>query len=230
MMVTDWYNITMQALSETGQEFLDFVLLLIGALVILIIGWFIAGAVGRVVTEILRRIKFNQLFEKGNWKRALEKAEFKVDISAFIGAILKWILVIVFLMAAVEVLGMPQFADFLDRVVAYLPNIIVAVLIFVVTVIIVDIVEKVVRAGVESMRIGYGHMVSMIVRWSIWVFAIFAILRQLLVAPTLIDALFSAVVNGIVALLVISLGIAFGLGGKEVAAEILQDMKRKLKG
>ena len=226
MIFIDWYQITVEALSEVLQGFVNFLPLLIGALVILIVGWFIAGAVGRVVTELLRRIKFNQVFERGSWKRALEKAEFKVDPSGFIGVIFKWVLVIVFLMAAVEILGLPQFANFLDRVVGFLPNIIVAVLIFVVTVIIADIVEKIVRAGVEGMQVGYGQIVSAIVKWSIWTFAFLAILMQLRVAPALIHTLF----QGLIALIVISGGLAFGLGGKEVAGEILRDLKNKLKG
>jgi len=182
--------------------------------------------VGKLITEILRRIKFNQIFEKGSWDEALAKADIKVDASGFIGAIIKWVLVIVFLLAAVEILGFMQFAIFLNGVLAYLPNVIVAALIFVVTVIVVDIVEKIVRVAVESIKVGYGQMVSAVIKWSIWIFAIMAILYQLGIARPFMETLF----QGLVAILVISLGIAFGLGGKEVAAEVLQDLKRKLKG
>ena len=139
--------------------------------------------------------------------------------------IIKWILVIVFLLAAVEILGLAQFAGFLGGVLGYLPNVIVAALIFVVTVIVVDIVEKVVRAAVESIKVGYGQMVSVVVKWSIWFFAILAILYQLGVARPFMETLFT----GLVAMLVISLGLAFGLGGKDVATEILQDLRRKLR-
>ena len=205
---------------------MGFVPALIGAIIVFVIGWFISVGVGRLITEILRKIKFNQIFEKGSWDEALAKADIKVDASGFIGAIIKWVLVIVFLLAAVEILGFVQFASFLNRVLAYLPNVIVAALIFVVTVIVVDIVEKVVRVAVESIKIGYGQMISAVVKWSIWIFSIMAILYQLGIARPFMETLF----QGLVAMLVISLGIAFGLGGKEVAAEILQDLKRKLKG
>ena len=156
-------------------------------------------------------------------KDALEKAEFKVDATEFVGAAFKWVLVIVFLLAAVEVLGLTQFAGFLTNVLDYLPNVIVAVLIFVVAVIIADLLEKVVRAAVEGAKVGYGNLVGLIVRWSIWVFAIFAILYQLKIALGLIEILLS----GIVGLVVLAGGIAFGLGGKEVAGEILRDLKGK---
>ncbi len=204
---------------------MGFVPSLIGAIIVFVIGWFISIGVGKLITEILRKIKFNQIFEKGSWDEALAKADIKVDASGFIGAIIKWVLAIVFLLAAVEILGFMQFAIFLNGVLAYLPNVIVAALIFVVTVIVVDIVEKIVRVAVESIKIGYGQMVSAVIKWSIWIFAIMAILYQLGIARPFMETLF----QGLVAMLVISLGIAFGLGGKDVAAELLQDLKKKLK-
>jgi len=222
-MVFDWYNVTVGALLTLWQGFVEFIPSLIGALIIFIVGWFISIAVGKVIAEVLKKLRFNRVFEKGTLKEALDKAEFKVDASGFVGAIFKWILVIVFLVAAVEVLGLVQFAEFLTDVLAYLPNVVVAVLILVVAVIIADIAEKLIRAAVESMRVGFGSLVGSIVRWSIWVFAIFAILYQLRIAPELIQTL----LTGIIALIVIAGGIAFGLGGKDVAADFLKDIRSK---
>jgi small-conductance mechanosensitive channel len=133
--------------------------------------------------------------------------------------------VVLFLLIAVEILGLTELADFLRSVLNYLPNVVVAALIFVVTVIVVDIVEKVVRAAVESIKVGYGHLVSVIVKWSIWVFAVLAILHQLGIARPFMETLFT----GLIAVLVIAGGLAFGLGGKDLAAELLQDLKRKVK-
>ena len=229
IMILDWYSITIQALQGLWQAFLNFIPVLIGAFIVFVVGWFVSAGVGRLVAGILKRVKFNHFFERGSWRETLKKAEIKVDAAGFIGAVVKWVLVIVFLLAAVDILGLEGFANFLGGVLAYLPNVVVAVLIFVVTVIVVDIVEKLVRAAVEGVKIGYGQFVSAIVRWAIWIFAILAILRQLLVVPELVEIVFGALVYGVVAFLVISIGIAFGLGGKEVAAELLQDLKRKLK-
>ena len=225
-MVQGWSLVTLQALQNLWQGFLNFIPVLIGAILIFVIGWFIAIGIGKLIAEILTRIKFNQLFEKAGWGEALEKAGLKVNAAEFVGVIVKWVLVIVFLLAAVEILGFVEFAGFLKSVLAYLPNVIVAVLILVVTVIVVDIVEKIVRAAVEGVKVGYGHLVSAIIKWSIWIFAVLAILHQLGIAKPFMETLFT----GFVAMLVISLGISFGLGGKEVAAEILQDLKKKLKG
>lgn len=225
-MVIDWYFVTFQALQNLWLGFLVWLPKIIGAIIVFLIGWFISIVIGKFVTEILKRLKFNRIFEKGALKEALEKAEFKVDISSFIGAICKWVLVIVFLSAAVGILGFVKFADFLTKVLAYLPNVIVATLIFVVAVIIAELLEKIVRAAVESIRVGYGHIAGAIVKWSIWIFAILAILIQLKIATELILTLFT----GFVAMVALAGGIAFGLGGKDVAAEIMENLKKKLKG
>lgn len=225
-MVVDWYSVTLQALQGLWQGFLNFIPALIGAIIVFVIGWFISVGIGKIVTELLRKLRFNRIFEKGVWKEALEKAEFKIDAAGFIGQIVKWVFVVVFLMAAVEILGLTQFAGFLKNVLGYLPNVIVAAFILVVAVIVADFLEKIARAAVESVRVGYGHLVGIIVKWSIWIFAILAILLQLKIAPSLIQILFTGLVAG----LVISGGIAFGLGGKEIAAGILQDLHRKFKG
>lgn len=225
-MILDWYAVTLDSLQDLWQGFLGFLPSVVGALLIFFIGWVISVAVGRLVGDILKRLNFNKIFEKGNWDEALAKADIKVDAAAFVGSIFKWSLVIVFLLAAVEVLGLTQLAGFLKDVLAYLPNVVVASLIFVVAVVISDISEKVLRALVESTRVGSGHVVSAIVRWSIWIFAVIAILMQLNIASMLSQT----IVTGLVAFFVIAGGLAFGLGGKEVAAEILQDLKRRLKG
>lgn len=225
MVILDWYAITLQSLQGLWQGVIEFIPSLVGALVVFLIGWMVSVAVGAVVSDVLKRLKFNDIFEKGGWKKALERADLKVDPSGFIGGVIKWVLVIVFLMASVEILGLSQFALFLQDVLAYLPNVVVACLIFVAAVIISDILEKVMRTLVEGTQVGYGSLVSMIVRWSIWIFALVAILLQLRVAPFLLQTL----LTGIVALIVIAGGIALGLGGKDVAAELLQDIRRKFK-
>lgn len=225
-MIIDWYTVTIEALQDLWQKFLLLTPRVVGALIIFLIGWFIALGIGKLVAEILKRIKFNKIFEKGSWKTALDKADIKLDAAGFIGAIVKWILVIVFLLAAVEILGLAQFAGFLNMVLGYLPNVIVAALIFVVAVVIADILEKVVRAGVEGAKFGYGQVAGAIIKWSIWIFAILAVLIQLGIGKELFLSLF----QGLIALLVIAGGIAFGLGGKEVAGDILKKAKDKLEG
>jgi len=221
----EWYNFTFQSLLSFWQGILKVVPMVIGALIVFIIGWFVSVGVGRIIVEVLKKAGFNKLFEKGSWKEAMSKAEIKVDPSEFIGAICKWILVLVFLLAAVEILNLTQFAIFLTSILKFIPNIVVAVLIFVVAVVLADFVEKLIRVSVESVKVGYGQLAGAIGKWSLWIFAILAILLQLKIAPFLLQTLFT----GFVALFAIAGGIAFGLGGKDVASEILQYIKKKVK-
>ncbi len=227
MILTDWFDTTIIALKNLWQGFIDFIPNLIGAIIVFLIGWLVSIAIGKLVAEVLKRIKFDKIFEKGAWKTALEKAGIKADVSSFIGAIFKWVLLIVFLAAAVEILGFSELTIFLTgEVLPFLPNVVVAAFIFVIAVIIADVLEKVVRAAIEGAKMGYGQVVGVIVKWSIWIFAILTILYQLGIGKVFMADLF----RGIVAMIVLAVGLSLGLGGKDLAAEILQDLRNKLRG
>ncbi|XOB40673.1 MAG: mechanosensitive ion channel family protein [Candidatus Nealsonbacteria bacterium] len=222
-MIKDWSTITLEALQNTWQGFLLFLPRLLGSIIVFVIGWLVATGVGRLIAEILKRLKFNQIFERTGWREALSKAELKVNPSEFVGGICKWILVIVFLLASVEILGFVQFADFLSDVLGWLPNLIVAVAIFVVAIILTDILEKVIKAGAKKMELGYTGFLGTSVRWAIYVFAGLAILLQLGITPTIINTL----VMGFVGMISLAFGLAFGLGGKDAAAKMIEELKRK---
>jgi len=223
-MIQDWTTITIQALQNTWQGFLNFIPNLIGAIIIFIIGYFIALGIGKLVAGILIRLKFNKIFERIGWREALEKAELKVNPSEFVGAIFKWILVIVFLLVSVEILGFVQFAAVLNKLISWLPNLIVAILIFVVAVIVADILDKIIRASVQKIGVKYVGALGGMIRWAIYIFAGLAILVQLGVAQSLINTLITAVF-GMIAL---AFGLAFGFGGKDAAAKIIEDLRRKI--
>jgi hypothetical protein len=226
MIITDWFDTTKDALLGVWHELINFIPNLVGAIIVFLIGWAIAVAVGKLVAEILKRLQFNKIFEKGTWKTALQRAEINVDASAFIGAIFKWILLIIFLIAAIQILGFNQLKSFFDSVLEYLPNVVVSAFIFVIAVIVADILEKIVRASVESFKVGYGYIVGIIVRWSIWVFAILAILQQLHIqaADWMVQFIQIAFMG-----LVAGLAIAFGLGGRDAAKSAIESMKNGLR-
>jgi len=223
--IQSWSSITITALQNMWQGFINFLPQLIGALVVFIIGWFISIWIGKLVAGILKKMRFDKIFEKNKWQEALKEADFEMKISEFIGGIVKWMLIIVFLLATVQILGLSAFAGFLGEIVAWLPNLVVATAIFIVTVIVADFSEKLTKVIVGRMGVGYSRFVGALVKWSIWIFAILAILIQIGVARQIVQTL----VQGFVALLVISSGIAFGLGGKDVARDILEGLKGKIK-
>lgn len=204
---------------------MSFVPKLIGASIIFIIGWLISVWIGKIIALLLKKAKFDSIFAKAKWQEAMEKAEFKMEMSEFVGSLIKWILIIVFLLAGVEILGMTQFAGFLSGIVAWLPNVVISVAIFIVAVVASDFLEKMMKAFVGKMNVKYVGMVGAIVKWAVWVFALLAILGQLGVASEIIQIL----VTGVVALIVIGGGLAFGLGGKDMAKETLENLREKLR-
>ncbi len=202
---------------------------LILAIIVFTIGYLISVGIGKLVTEILKSVKFNKLFEKEGWKKAMQRAEIDVDASGFIGAIIKWVFVVVSLLVAVDILKLTEFAGFLTSVLDYIPRVIVAILVFVVAVIISDIIEKIVRVAVEKMKVGYGYLASSIVKWAIWIFTIFLILDQLLPTSLLIKTLYTGIVYGVIGALALGIGLAIGLGGKDTAGKIIENLSKKIK-
>ncbi len=220
-----WYEATTKALTDLWTSFINFLPQLIGAIIVFLVGWLIAAVVAKLVSEILRKLGLNKIMEKRSFKQALDKADLKIDFAGFIGLIFKWIIVIVFLALAADILKLSDFSNFLSSIVMYLPNVIIAAFIFIVAVIVAELLEKIIKASTEGIKSGYGHIIGMIVKWAIWIFASLAILSQLGVVPELIHTLFT----GMVYLVVIAGGLAFGLGGKEIAADILENFRKKLK-
>ncbi len=225
MTYSDWSLSIFQPFLQTMVSFIANVVL---AIVVFVIGYLISVGIGRIISEILKSIRFNKIFAKEGWHTALQRANVDVNPSEFIGAIFKWVFVIMSLLIAVDILKLAQFGMVLTQVLNYLPNVVVASLIFVVAVIISDIIEKIIRVSVERMRVGYGYIASSIIKWAIWIFTIFLILDQLLPHSDLIKTLYMAIVWGIVGSVGLGVAIAIGLGGKDTAAEMIKDMKRKI--
>jgi len=224
-MQIDWINITIIAMENFWQSFLFYLPNFILGILILVLGWFIADGTGKVVTQLLKKFKFDSFFEKEGWKEAMEKAKIKIHASKFVGIITKWIISIIFLWMAVGVLGLIYFAEFMEKIIRYIPNVIVASLIFVVAVIVADFLSKIIVVATQKAKFQHTVLAGEIAKWAIWIFATFAILIELEIARELLSILFT----GIVAFMVIAGGLAFGLGGKDTAAEILENIKKGVK-
>jgi hypothetical protein len=223
-MISDWSSITLTALQNMWQGMIMFLPKLIIGLLVFGIGWIIAAAIGKILANILKKINLDSALEKSGWKSAMNAAEIKVNPSEFLGAIVKWVLVIVFLQIFVEILGLAAFAVFLTKVIEWLPNVIVAAAIFVVSIIVADILEKIIKASARKMEIKYSNLLGAIVRGAIYIFAVMAILLQLGVATGIIDTM----IKGFTAMLALAFGLSFGLGGKDAAADTIRSVRDKL--
>ena len=134
---------------------------------------------------------------------------------------MRWFLIVVFLLAASNFLGLTQVSDFLRDVLLYLPNVVVAAFILIIAAFVADVVERALRGSVQAMG-RQGAVAGAVARWAIWVFAIMAVLIQLGIAVQLVQTL----VTGLVAAIAIALGISFGMGGRDAAADIIQKVRQ----
>ena len=223
-MIQDWSLITMQALQGAWEEMLLFLPNLIAAIIIFILGWFVAIWIGKLIAQILNKLKFDSVFEKTGWREALNNADVKVNPSSFIGAICKWILVVVFLMIVTDIMGWVAFAGLLAKIIAWMPNLLVAIIILVVAIIIADIVEKLVKVSTKKMGISSVNFLGSVVKGALYVFAGLAVLLQLGVTPEIVKVL----IMGFVGTLTLALGLSFGLGGKDAAARIIEDVRKRV--
>jgi len=194
-------------------------------LLLFILGLIIAHSLKRLTIAFLKRIRLNQVLRSLGLEEALSKTNINFDAINFFGDIVKWFLIFVFLMATSEVLGLTQFSQFIEKIVAYFPNIFIACLMFVVAAFVADFSRKIIVGTLEKERIIYSKFLGRIIHWGVWLFALLAILYQLQITPSLILVIFI----GMVAATSISIGIAFGLGGKDLAARILKELEEKFK-
>lgn len=224
-MTPSWSTVTMQAVQGLWEQIISFFPKLVFALILIILGWIIAIAIGRLVAEVLNKLKFNQIFEKTGWKESFEKAEMKTDPSQFMGLIAKWTVIIFFFtIVASDILKWSGFAEILKQILLWIPNLIIAIAILVVAIIIADILEKIVKATVKKMGASYVNLFGGVVKWSIYIFAVMAVLLQLGVTSMIINI----IVIGFVSTITLALGLSFGLGGKDAAAKIVEDVRKKM--
>ena len=224
MVLQTWGDVIIMSLQQVWTSVANFVPMLFGSVLIFFIGIIIAMTLGQLVEQIVRGLKIDDMLRKLDFEKTLERAGWKMDSGAFLGALVKWFFMIVFLLAAANILGLTQVGDFLRDVLLYIPNVVIAALILIIAAIVSDVVEKILRGSLVAM--GHrGSLVAPLVRWSIWIFAFTAALLQLGIAVTLIQTL----VTGLVAAIALATGLAFGLGGKDAASQFIDRMRNEMR-
>ncbi|MEK7579374.1 MAG: hypothetical protein AAB460_02490 [Patescibacteria group bacterium] len=205
---------------------LNFLPQLIIAIIIFVVGWIIASLLARAVEQIVRAIKLDNALRGAGMESALARAGFVLNSGRFLGGLVKWFIIIVFLVAALDVLRLDQVTLFLRQVVlGYLPQVIVAVLIMLVAVVIAEAMRKVVVGSAKAAHIKSAGFLGALTKWAIWIFALLAALLQLGIAVTFLQTLFT----GVVVALSLAFGLAFGLGGQNAAARYLEHVQAEMK-
>src|SRR5436309_1271620 len=212
-MIQDWGTAIFNALANAVNLILTFIPRLIGFLVILIVGLIIAALVAKAVTFLLRKVGFDRMSDRIGLTRFEQRMGVRMDTAGVLGKIVYWFIVLIFLVPAADALGVPAVSNVLNQLVAYIPNVFVAILVLFLGALAATVVADLVRGAVASANIGNPNIFAAIARWAILGFAALIALEQLKVALDLINELFGAVVLAIA----IAFGLAFGLGGQEAA-------------
>ncbi len=212
-MIQDWGTSIFTALSNAVNLILTFIPKLIGFLVILIVGLIVAALLARAVTFLLRKVGFDRMSNRIGLTRFEQRMGVRMDTAGILGKVVYWFIVLIFLVPAADALGVPAVSNILNELVAYIPNVFVAILVLFLGALAGTVVGDLVRGAVASANIGNPNLFAGIVRWAIIAFAALVALEQLKITPDLINELFGAVVLA----LAIAFGLAFGLGGQEAA-------------
>jgi len=199
---------------------------IIGALICLIIGYIVARVVRAILTKGLRAIHFDQITDRAGIGRALQAAGTKLDAAAVLAAVAFWWIFLYFIENAFTVLGFSQATLFINQVLGYLPNVLAAILIIIVGALIANVAAGIVRGASSEAGLSTGSLMGSIARWAIILFAVLSALMQLNIAPNMIFILFA----GIVSMLAIAGGIAFGLGGVDAARNLVNSQSSQAAG
>ncbi len=226
MLIDQTSNTLTQSFERLWDGVINFIPELVVALVIFILGWIVGALLGRAVDQIIKALKLDSALRSAGLEGVLNRAGFGLNAGRFIGELVKWFVIVVFLVASLDVLGLTQVNAFLNQVVLlYLPQVIVAVLILLVSVVIADAMQNVVTASAKAAHIRSAAFLGTVTKWAIWVFAALIALSQLGVAPAFLQTLFT----GIVVALSLAFGLAFGLGGQQAAAKYLDHLRSEIK-
>jgi len=225
MLINTWSEVLTQSFQGLWAGVVAFIPNLVVAIVIFIVGWLVGALFGRAVAQIIRSLKVDNALKGAGLEKAMNRAGFRLDSGKFIGALVKWFIIIVFLVASLDVLGLNQVNVFLQQVVLlYLPQVIVAVFILLVAAVIAEAVQSAVMGAAKAAHMRSANFLGTFAKWSIWVFAILTALFQLGVASAFVQTFFT----GIVLAISLGVGLSFGLGGQQEAANYLSRLRKEI--
>ncbi|KAF3996599.1 mechanosensitive ion channel family protein [Glaciimonas immobilis] len=215
--VTDFGDTMMASMSGAIALFFSAIPRLIGFVLILIIGWFIATLIGKAVAALLHAVKFNILADRAGISEFIRRTGMQTDASGFLGEIIKWFLRLIVMVIAFDALGLPAISAVLAQFLLWLPNLIVALVIIVLGGLAAQALEAMARGAASEADFSKPDLLAKVAKTAVWIFTIVIAVNQLGIAVTLINTLFM----GFVGALALALGLAFGLGGKDTASKIV---------
>jgi hypothetical protein len=222
-VVTDWGDAVLVAGADALRNFLGFLPQLIGAILVLVIGWILAGLLAGLIENVLKRIGFERAAESTGIAGFVRRSGSEWTVSKVVAEIVKWFIRLIAIQAAASILGMEQISEIINSILLWLPNLVVALAIIVIGALIARFVAGIVRGATSEMGFGNPDLMASIAQYAIIVFAVIAAVDQLGIAETVVNTLFTGLVIAVAA----AFAIAFGLGGQQTAARITEGWYQK---
>ena len=216
--VNDWGDAVMVSATEALQNFLGFLPALVGAILILVLGWIISGLLAGLVERVLKTVGFERAANTTGISSFIQRSGSSWTASAIVAEIVKWFIRLIAIQAAASVLGLNQISEIVNAILLWLPHLVVAIAIIVIGALIARFVGGLVRGTTSQMGFSNAELLGSVAYYAILVFAAIAAIDQLGIADTLVNTL----LIGLVATFVLAAGLAFGLGGQQTAARITE--------
>ncbi len=227
MLLNTWGEVLTVSFQNLWVGVVNFVPNLVIAIIILILGWLIGALFGRAIWQVFKSLKIDEALRRAGFESFVRRGGLNLDSGAFIGGLVKWFVIVVFLVAALDVLGLSQVNFFLkDVVLGYLPRVLAAALVLLAAGVIGDATGRVVVTAAKTASVESAHFVGAVARWAVWIFAILVALSQLGIAAAFSQTLFT----GIVIAISLALGLSFGLGGQEAASRFIEKLRGEMSG
>ncbi len=217
--ITDWGTAIITSIALALSLIVGAIPRIIGFLIILGIGWFIASIIGGIATALLRAVRFNDLSDRAGFTGFVHNMGIRNDPSSVLADVVKWFVRLIVLVVAFDSLGLSAVSVVFAQILAWLPNLAVALVVLIIGGLIANVVGDLVRGSTASAGLGNPAFLSNLARVLVWGFAIVVAIEQIGIATSLVNSLFTAFVGAIA----LALGLAFGLGGRDTAAQIWRD-------
>lgn len=214
-----------ESLRGLYARFIDFLPNFLVAIIILVVGWIVAVAVSKLIKQALQTVKLDEVGDKLGLDQLSARTGVKMSVSGAVAWLVKWFLLIALFLAAAEILGLTQISEFLNQVLLYIPNVVAGAAILLVGTMVAGFLSRLVRHSVQAAGLRSADMLAAVTQWSVMIFTVLAALDQLKVASAFVQTLFT----GVIAMIAIGGGLAFGLGGKEHASRVLDTIEKDIK-
>jgi hypothetical protein len=212
------------SLAGALNTFLSAIPRIIGFAVVLIIGWIIAALLARGVEALLHAVKFNDLARRSGFANFVHQMGVEDDSAGVIASVVKWFVRLIALVVAFDTLGLPAVSNVLNQLLLWLPNLVVALVVLVVGGLAANALSRLVRGATAEGGFSNPDTLATVARVAVWGFTIIVAINQLGIATTLINTL----LVGVVGALALAVGLAFGLGGRDRAAQVLERAGRNI--